>query len=111
VTASDVKRDKVNAEMVRLKMNVGLPSENIQGIDLNPEQHNQYIKLAGEWTKEHLDKVVNDSSWDKRSDYAKTKVIQSVIADGRERARDLVMKLYPELSSEAREKRKALIGK
>jgi hypothetical protein len=102
VVASGEKRDPVDREIVRLKLNLTMPAKTIQGVTLTPEQHNDYTHLAGQWSKEKLDGLVNQTSWKDRSDYEKERVIRGVIEQGRERARDFLIKLYPDLAEQVK---------
>ena len=80
------KMSKVDNEIVRLKLNIGMPSKTTRGIELTPEEHDKYIELAGKPAKEQLDKIVNSPLWEGRHDEAKARIIESIINVFRQKA-------------------------
>jgi hypothetical protein len=73
-------------EMVRLKVAVGMPGKSIAGIKLTPEQHNEYIRTAGQLAKQRLDEVLNSTAYKNMSDDRKASLIKTIIRQTRKAA-------------------------
>jgi len=86
------KMSKVDNEIVRLKLNIGMPAKTIRGIELTPEEHDKYAELSGKPAKQQLDKIVNSASWKNRNDEAKARIIEKVVNTFRLRASLIIYK-------------------
>ena len=86
ITISTAKMSKVDNEIVRLKLNIGMPDKTIKGVGLTLEEHDRYIGLAGKPAKKWLDAGVNSSSWEKIDDEAKARIIKKTIKAFRQEA-------------------------
>lgn len=99
--------DVVAKEMLRLKVTPGMPGRAVNGVDLTPEQHAEYVRLAGEPAKRMLDQQVRGRDWEGLPDYAKAGVIEGVIRQYRAMARAQLVAKYPEIAQGIIEKRLA----
>jgi hypothetical protein len=95
VYTSDIKPDKVNDEIVRLRTKTGMPSRRINKVELTPEQYNEYVTYAGQPAKRVLDRMVNSPGWDAIPDFKKDELITDQIKEFRDRARELMVAKYP----------------
>ena len=94
---STKKMDKVNDEIVRLDLNPSMPRRKLAGVELTPQQYNEYVKLAGEQTKSILDRIVDTPSWKRLPDYEKRNLIENTINANRQMAGNIMASKYPEL--------------
>ncbi len=95
--------DKVAKEILRLGIAPGMPGRQINGIDLDPHQWFEFVKLAGRGdgkkfmgAKPILDRLVSDPKWNKLPDFSKAKLIDRVITTNRDSARTLMKARYPD---------------
>jgi hypothetical protein len=94
VSISQEKGSKLEKELVKLKLDIGMPSKSISGVKLQPEEYWQLVKQSGGITKRVLDSVVNSSKWDSIPDITKEKIIKSTVDKIRNQARQqLIMQL------------------
>ena len=87
VRRSPIKAKKLDNEMVRLDITVGMPDKSIRGIDLTAEEYDELIKTAGKWSRRRLDAKLRSPGYDGKRDEAKIQLIRKTIMAGRERAR------------------------
>jgi hypothetical protein len=63
IYTNKVKLDPVSDEMLRLRVGMRVPSRQIKGVELTPEEYDVYSRIAGESAKKELTKLI------KRRDY------------------------------------------
>jgi hypothetical protein len=97
VFMSTDKENLIAKEMVRLDYFPSMPTRNINGHPLSPEQYDKYTELAGKGAVKLLERRVALPAWGKRQDDANIKAIRDAYEDARERARAEMKRLYPEL--------------
>lgn len=88
--------DKVSQEMVRLKMAPSPVDKKINKVELTPEQHNEYIRFAGEPAKDQLDRLVYSDAWERIPDFKKKELIDGVISRNRKLATMRMVSRYPQ---------------
>lgn len=88
--------DKVASEMVRLDMAPSPVDKKINGVELTPEQENEYITLAGQPAKAQLDRLVYTENWERIPDVVKKDLIDDVISRNRRLARTRMIAKYPD---------------
>lgn len=76
---SQEKGSKLEKELVKLKLDIGMPDKSISGVKLKQEEYWQVVKQAGTFTKQVLDKIVDSPGWDKTPDFIKEKIIKSTV--------------------------------
>lgn len=91
ILISPQKQDKVDAELGRLGVEVGFVGNTIAGIELTPEEKQQYQILAGQQSYTRLANLVDSPSYRRLTDSDKERAINSKVDDAREFARDKVM--------------------
>jgi hypothetical protein len=91
------KIDKVNEEIVRLKISPSMPKRKLSGVELTNEQYNEYVKLSGQQGKRILDQLVNNPAWDRIPDFEKKNLIKNIISQNRELGAQLMRSRYPDL--------------
>jgi hypothetical protein len=94
------KHDKVANEIVDLGLAPAMPLRKISGIELTPDQYDDYVIAAGKPAKKVLDTLVNDSGWDNYMDHQKAEIISTVIDEYKNQGRNEILVKYPELIQE-----------
>ena len=94
---SKVENDKVSNEMVRLEIAPRLPKDKINGVQLTPEQYDEYLVLVGTQTKNYLDTVVNVIQWESFPDHVKTELITDGFNEFKRLSKVQMLSQYPEL--------------
>lgn len=87
IYTSRVTPDKLSDEIVRLKVKLSMPNKEIHGVRLSPEEHNEYVRLAGGPAKRLLNELVESPAWAKMNDAQRRDTIKRVITATRESAR------------------------
>jgi hypothetical protein len=77
IYVSTRKESPVDEEIIRNKIKVGMPSKQVSGVDLTPQEYSRYVELAGNAAKnpstglgckETLEKLVKSPDYKKASD-------------------------------------------
>ena len=89
--------DPVVNEMLDLKVSIGRPSSRINGHKLSQEEHNEYIKLAGEPAYEQLKGMMDGGEWESIPESIKIDLIKDIILSHRKNARSQMKGSYPKL--------------
>jgi hypothetical protein len=81
-----------------------MPRREINKHDLTPEQFDKYTELAGKEAVRRLTPIVTRKAWANRSADSKADFIQKTYNEAREKARDRMKVLYPELRKKVKDK-------
>jgi len=96
-----VGADPVNKAMLDLGISPAAVLPNIRGVQLNPQQYDDYARLSGRMAKQRLDVIVNSPDWQTWPPQTRHDVIQETIRQSRETARGVVMAKYPDIVRQA----------
>jgi hypothetical protein len=88
---SKVNNDPVNQRMVALGMGPAWPERKIRGIELTPQQYDDYSRSAGRLAKMQLDKIVTSPGFAQSPEAAQREVISKTITGAREASRAPIM--------------------
>jgi hypothetical protein len=95
VYRSKVSDDKVDNEIVRMGLKIGLPTATIKRVKLTPEEYDQYVKLSGERSKKRLDSLVALPDYEKISGKGKEYRIKQIIKHERNAVANEIYKMIP----------------
>jgi hypothetical protein len=104
VTGIYVKKmseDPVNKAMVELDMHPGAVEKKIRNVELTPQQHDDYARIAGRLLKMNMDKIVASDMWQEIPYAQKQTLIQHTIEANRNVARNMVIMKHPQIASDA----------
>lgn len=90
-----VKLDPVSDEMLRLGVSQQMPSRQIMGVELTPQEFDEYSRIAGQSAKKELTKLIKRRDYKQASDGPdglKALAIKKVFAATREEARGQILK-------------------
>jgi len=91
IYTSRIVDDKVNDEIVRLKLKPAMPAQSINNVKLDQKEYWKYVEQAGQPAKRILDRIVNMPSWDLIPDYRKKELITDQIEYHRRNARKIMI--------------------
>lgn len=95
VYTNKIKLDPVSDEILRLGVGVTLPSRQILGVELTPQEYDEYTRIAGEAAKKDLEKLIKRRDYKRASDGPdglKAFAIRQVFAASRAVARAKMLK-------------------
>lgn len=101
VYAQKISKDPVNQAMVALGISLAPVDKKIRNVELEPEQYDDYARLAGRMSKQRLDVIVRSPDFSNWPSYVKQTVIEAVVKESREAARGLMLMKYPAIVIEA----------
>lgn len=70
---------------------IGYPSETARGFKWDEESYNQVLAISGPRIKKKVQDQMNKPGWDRKPETQKTKVIDKIISDERDDARDILL--------------------
>ena len=88
ITYSTEDMSRLDTELNRLNIRVGLASRVLAGENLTPDQYTQYQRLVGRLVQEHLQEAINQPNYQGLPDARKESALERAIADAREKGRD-----------------------
>lgn len=94
VQTSTEKGSPVEKEMVRLDLNIGLPSRKLKGVELPETEYWDMVRSSGTRAKETLNKLIERPGWEDVPDKIKEKIIKSVVDQFRNADRDILEAKY-----------------
>lgn len=109
VFTSVARDDPVINEMVRLKAAPGMPRRAIKGVNLTPQQYDEFVQLAGRPAKDTLDRLVASPRYATLPDFARAKAIREIIGATRKAAREAFLVAHPDFLSRTVRRRVDLI--
>lgn len=89
VNVHKTKDDPIFNEMRRLGLDIGLPSDTLNGVKLTPKEYEVYQGTAGYNIKQVLDTLMNNEAYNMIPDSQKPDVINAVISTGRDVANEV----------------------
>ncbi len=95
IYTNKVVDDPVSTEILRLGVSQKMPSRQIMGIELTPQEYDAYSQIAGQSAKEELTKLMKRSDYKKASDGPdglKALAIKKVFQETRAAARGRILK-------------------
>ena len=95
IYTNKVKLDPVSDEMLRLGVSQQMPSRQIMGVELTPQEYDEYNRIAGQSAKVELTKLIKRRDYKTASDGPdglKALAIKKVFAATREKARGQILK-------------------
>lgn len=92
-----VSNDPVNIAMSQLGMKMGPVEKKIRNVELNPQEYEDYARIAGRMTKQNLDKIIRSPAWETMAPAVKMEVINHTKDACREAARGIIMGRYPHI--------------
>ncbi len=96
VQTSPAHQSRIDRELARHSLEVGLVGNSVRGRPLNPTQKRQYQRLAGSRVVEELGQVVGDPSYQGASVAEQQKMLQTAIRKGKDSAADEMAGILPE---------------
>lgn len=107
-----VGTDPVNREMLRLNLHPAPVGRTIRNVELTPQQHEEFARIAGRTAKTRLDAIVNAPQWQTFPPDARAYVIKEVVKQSREMARGAIIAKDPSIIERAqRQKHEKLTPK
>ena len=88
VQVSEEKGDPIDKELVRLKLNLGMPSKKIGETELNPNQYRQMIAEEGQKTKKELNSLIGTYYYKHLNDQDKEDEIKKISNKNKKIARE-----------------------
>lgn len=98
---SRINNDPVNQELLELGIYPAKLDRKIRGVELTPEQYDEYQRLAGRFAKYQLDGLVALEGWRDLPPFARREAITNTIRKARETARSLMLMRHPGIIEEA----------
>lgn len=96
--------DPVTKVILDNRIAVSFPPRRIEGVQLTPEEYDQFSELAGKMARDSVARLVNSPGFDKLSpgpEGMKAELIKAAISDSREYARGQMMMRNPEIRDRA----------
>lgn len=110
-TLDRYKDDAVVQRMESLNMGMGRLEKKIRGVQLTPEQYDDYAKMAGRMAKARLDNFVSISGSDTLPQFSQLKIMNNIIDTSREGARQIMLMNYPNIMQQATDKKISALSK
>ena len=96
-----VGTDPVNQEMVKLGLHPGPVARTIRGVELTPQQHDDFARIAGRMAKSRLDMMVRSPQWRTFPPESRSLVIRETVKQSREAARGAIIAKDPTIIQKA----------
>jgi hypothetical protein len=93
--------DPVNLALYNLGINVGQPTRSVRGVRLADDQYDYYQMIAGRMAHDRLETIVTSPDWQTWAPEAQHDVVQEVVSQSRETARNAVMAKWPTIPQQA----------
>ena len=91
------RKDAVADEMVRLKLTPSMPDRKIGGVELTPQQYDEYAQLAGKPLRPILQQIIASPRYAKAPDFIKVKLLNETLSRVLEEATRQLQVKYPDL--------------
>lgn len=96
-----VGQDPVNQELLKLGIYPAPVDRKIRGVELTPQQHDDFARLAGRMAKSGLDRIINSPQWQTFPPESRAHVIREQIKQTREAARGMIIAKDPSIIQKA----------
>lgn len=83
IPVSDVRPDKVDAEMVRLGLSPAMPGKKVRNVELTPKEYDKFTQVSGEKARQLVEGYMNRPDYPMIRDEIKKIVIDRMIEAGR----------------------------
>jgi hypothetical protein len=83
MAVSTVKTDFIDNEIVRLKLSIGMPAKKISGVELTPEEYDEYSEKAGKRARQLVERTMKTPSYHIQRDEIKKLRIENAIKTAR----------------------------
>lgn len=93
--------DRTVRAMEEVHTGIGRLDRNIRGVELSPEQYDDFSRLAGRFSKLRLDLLTANPAWSQIPAPARVELIHKTIEGARETARSTLLMQHPELVRQA----------
>lgn len=94
---STAKNDPAIKEMLRLDITPSQVPRKLSGVELEPDQYDEYARMSGEALKMSLNALLSVPQWKELSDEARTEQINGMIKTTREIAKLQLFSEFPDL--------------
>lgn len=94
---STIKNHKATDELIRLGIDISMPPEKIGGVDLTPEQHDEFIVINGKNMRMALDAFVGSPAYDQLPDFVKERGVRSITSQIRQSSSQIILARHPDL--------------
>lgn len=101
ISESTVRRDPVVKELMTLGIFPAPLDRSIRGVELTPEQYDEFQQVAGRFMKITLDQAVTAEGWSDVPAFARQEIISGIITQTRESGRAYMLMKHPEILEEA----------
>lgn len=104
IASKTEKPDAVTQTLLDNRIAVGFPPRQIQGVQLTPQEYDQFSELAGKGAKTYLDQLTASPGFSKMSagpDGMKADIIKNVISNFRDQAAQQMIQRHPDLRDRA----------
>ena len=106
---TQMSRDPVNLALLSLGIAPAQVPKSIRGVPLDPQQHDDFARLAGRMAKMRLDAIVKSAAFQTWPGHVRHDVIVETIKQSRETARGLLMMKFPSIMAQATKAKQDLI--
>ena len=86
------------------------PEQKIRGVQLTPEQYDDYTRTAGRYSKMLLLQDIQSPGWDQLPDELRISTMRKHLDAARESARQLMMAQYPDIMQKSTAAKAAALG-
>ncbi len=90
-TPSPAVSDPVDQALAQVQLHPAPLPKRIKGVELTPEQHDQFVKIGGRLTKMNLDDLVAEPGFAELPGGERRKLLMDIIDDGNRTARDTII--------------------
>jgi hypothetical protein len=97
IYAARIATDPVTVEMTKMGMGIAPVPRKIRGIELTDQQWAEFATLAGRMTKDRLDRIIVSPDFERWAPHSRKTVVEEVVRQSREIARNAIMARYPEI--------------
>jgi hypothetical protein len=92
-----VNRDPVDLEMDRLGLHAAPPQDRLGGVKLPPQLYDRYQVMAGELTRQVLERLVAQPNWYRTPEFVRAELFRRLIAMSRQQAGAVIMAANPRI--------------
>lgn len=98
---SKIKNDPTNQELLTLKIWPSKLEKQIRGVELTPDQYDDFQRVAGRFAKFSVDSIVKQPGWGDLPEFARKEIIGRTITNSRETGRQWMLMTYPNILKDA----------
>lgn len=106
IAKKEIPNDAATQEVSRLKMSVGSPAKDLNGVELTPNQYLFYSRYSGREAHNIVSKIIENKGYKNLADADKEDAIQHAFRIGRKKARSIMMKEVEQLRKDVQEKKR-----